>query len=584
MKLKNFIIIFFINSFCFGNKIEDNLFKFLYKMMDKYHNYFYVYDDGSSGGNHFIPSGWMGCINCVGFDAHWRLNCQSGSSCIKINYKPISENWAGIYWQYPENNWGKEKGYNLAGATEISFWARGEEGGEKGEFKAGGIGVFDFIQKSNRDSFGPLETGVITLTREWKEYKISLKGENLKNVIGGFCWVTNYFQNPKGCTIYLDNIKFNLKSPNNLRFILSFKTTAEKKDIYLKNVAFTYDNALALIAFLSRGNEEDIKRAKIIADSFLYAQENDRFFKDGRLRNAYQSGDLIDLKTKKAKLPGWWDEKKKMWFEDKEFVGTHTGNIAWAMISLISFYEFTKEEKYLKSVEKLGEWVLMNCKDERGSGGYTGGYIGWEPKQEKLLWKSTEHNLDLYVAFERLYKNTKNDKWKEASGYAKKFLESVHNKEEGFFWTGTKEDGISINKDVIPLDVQVWGLLALREKERFTKNIRKAEKNFYVYSCPICKVDGFDFNDDKDGVWYEGTAQMAVGYNFLGEEENYKKTLYMLQKGIKRDGLYASCHNGISTGFNWKYYKRLHIGAASWAIFAYLKVNPYWEILNEKKM
>lgn len=563
----------------------DRIYDYLYSVMDQYHAHFYVYSEADSGGNHFTPSGWMGDLEDIEFDGACPSNPQSGYHCIKIKYSAkgsYGNYWAGIYWLYPSKNWGEKKGYDLTGATEISFWARGENGGEKAEFKVGGVNRFPYHDKNKpyQDSFGPISTGVITLTKDWKEYKISLKGRNLQNVIGGFCWVTNSTQNRKGCTIYIDNIKYNLSRPDELRFLNSYKTTSAPEDIYLRNVAFTYDNSLVLLAFIARSKPEDLKRAKILADSFLYAQNNDRYFRDGRLRNAYQSGDLIDYETKKARLPGWWNEREKKWYEDKEFVGSFTGNLAWAMIALISYYEKTGVIKYLQSAERLGEWIENNCRDERGHGGYTGGYEGCEPNQKKLFWKSTEHNLDAYVAFERLYQNTLNPKWKRASEHARRFIESMWNSKDGFFWTGTLEDGITINKDVIPLDAQAWGLLALKDK-KFASAIRWTEKNCYVKSCPICGAEGFDFNNDRDGVWYEGTAHMAVAYSFLKESERYNHIMDIIKERQRKEirgGMVSACHDGVSTGFQWKYFNRLHIGATAWAIFAEKGINPYWDI------
>jgi hypothetical protein len=38
--------------------------------------------------------------------------------------------WMVIYWQQPPNNLGDRKGgYDLTGAKQLSFWARGEVGG-----------------------------------------------------------------------------------------------------------------------------------------------------------------------------------------------------------------------------------------------------------------------------------------------------------------------------------------------------------------------------------------------------------------------------------------------------------------------
>ena len=54
-------------------------------------------------------------------------------------------------------------------------------------------------------------------------------------------------------------------------------------DIHLSNSAYTYDNALAAMAFISAGDKDD---AETILDAFVYVTEHDRY-KPGRIRNAY---------------------------------------------------------------------------------------------------------------------------------------------------------------------------------------------------------------------------------------------------------------------------------------------------------
>ena len=169
---------------------------------------FVVYDDDQGDQDHFVPSGWMGDQAAIKLDRDCTVNPHSGKNCICISYTPeLSKNnrWSGVYWQFPLNNWGKYPGYKMkTGAKALNFWARGENGGEKSEFKVGGIfdSKFPF-----HDSFGPKSTDVVTLSKEWKRYSISLKGENLSNIIGGFCWVTNTYDNPSSCRIYIDDVK-----------------------------------------------------------------------------------------------------------------------------------------------------------------------------------------------------------------------------------------------------------------------------------------------------------------------------------------------------------------------------------------
>ena len=159
--------------------------------------------------NLFYASGWMGDWGDIKLDTASTNNPHSTPLCIKITYSAAGSQgneWAGLYWQYPTNNWGdKTGGRDLTGVTKLTFWARGEIGGEKGEFKVGGIsGQFpDSIQPAVTT-----EPAVVTLSAQWQQYTIDLTGKDLSHVVGGFTWVTNTDQNPNGCTFYLDDLQF----------------------------------------------------------------------------------------------------------------------------------------------------------------------------------------------------------------------------------------------------------------------------------------------------------------------------------------------------------------------------------------
>ena len=175
---------------------------------------FYVYQDSNNACNHFTPSGWMGDTKSISFDSNYKSNPYDGTSCIKISFTVNGENWAGVYWQEPENNWGdtKNAGYDLTGAINITFWAKGEIGSETVEFFTGGMGRNADTgekEKSYPDSFKKTSIGYQELTNFWKEYTIPLTSLDLNYVIGGFGWVTNSTKNPNGATFFLDNIKYN---------------------------------------------------------------------------------------------------------------------------------------------------------------------------------------------------------------------------------------------------------------------------------------------------------------------------------------------------------------------------------------
>ena len=169
----------------------------------------FVYKEAFSSENRFIPSGWMGDLENWSedpqqvFDEACTENPYSGDTCTRIDYTPGLNGWSGIYWQFPERNWGKLPGYDLSIASKIVFWARGKEGGEFVFFKTGGI---NNPKEEFQDSF--YTSNAINLTKEWKKYTIDLTGANLSNVLGGFCWVVNEADNPEGCVFYLDNIYY----------------------------------------------------------------------------------------------------------------------------------------------------------------------------------------------------------------------------------------------------------------------------------------------------------------------------------------------------------------------------------------
>jgi hypothetical protein len=41
------------------------------------------------------------------------------------------------------------------------------------------------------------------------------------------------------------------------------------------------------------------------------------------------------------------------------------------------------------------------------------------------------------------------------------------------------------------------------------------------------------------------------------------------------NGIVAASHDAASTGFGFKLFRRLHVGATCWLVFAMLRFNPY---------
>jgi hypothetical protein len=167
-------------------------------------NKFYVISDEAAS-NHYVPSGWMGDAEDLKISASYMDNRPDlGKTCFKVTYLARGKReWAGIYWQHPANNWANVLGgYSLKGARYLTFWARGEKGGEKiSEFKMGGLtGKYP---DSDTAWISPVK-----LKKEWSQYRIDLKDKDLRYVAGGFCFVVLTNDNPSGCTFYLANVKY----------------------------------------------------------------------------------------------------------------------------------------------------------------------------------------------------------------------------------------------------------------------------------------------------------------------------------------------------------------------------------------
>ena len=167
---------------------------------------FPIYTDAKSPDNHFVPSGWMGDYGDIKFNDSFVTNPHGGSASIQVLYSNKATQgarWAGIYRQNPPNNWGtRPGGYDLTGARKLTFWARGDKGGERiEEFKIGGITG----EYADSDVAG---IGPVVLTKDWQQFTIDLEGKDLSSISGGFCWATNLDVNPDGATFYLDDIKF----------------------------------------------------------------------------------------------------------------------------------------------------------------------------------------------------------------------------------------------------------------------------------------------------------------------------------------------------------------------------------------
>jgi len=217
---------------------------------------FAVYIDMGARENHYIPSGHMGDYGDVKMNTQSLSEPLSGKTCIEFTYsakKSQGQGWAGVYWQFPANNWGTKKGgFDLTGMTKLTFWAKGAQGGEViQKFGVGGIGIGKDVPYPDSSV---VETEPIELTDAWKQYTINLAGCDLSYINGGFSWTITSDSNPDGATFYLDDIKFEV-DPN----MKPESKTAEAMPFYVYSDRGAISNHFIPSGYMPATASQDVK-------------------------------------------------------------------------------------------------------------------------------------------------------------------------------------------------------------------------------------------------------------------------------------------------------------------------------------
>jgi hypothetical protein len=317
------------------------------------------------------------------------------------------------------------------------------------------------------------------------------------------------------------------------------------------NAAYVYDNALAGLLLHAAGHGDAARR---IAEALALAQAHDRFYHDGRLRNAYQAGPM----AAPAKLPGFWDKKANRWDEDPYQVGSDTGPIAWAMLLWAA----------------LGMTAPANAAGNflddqlRAPSGYYGGFYGFEPHPLKLSWQSTEQNTDLAAAFGKLGRA-------EDAGHAAGFVRAMFDPRVHHFIAGLGPDG-QRNK-MLAADAGIWpylaGLADAATAQAAIAGLRHGA--------------GIAFSSAGNGIWLEGTAFAALALRRAGNGLAPSLFATLVQNISPQGYLYATVAPVLETGLTvgpslqkhtkpqaFDYYRRPSLSATAWAGLAALGADP----------
>ncbi|MEU3853875.1 Tat pathway signal sequence domain protein [Streptomyces sp. NPDC029554] len=383
----------------------------------------------------------------------------------------------------------------------------------------------------------------------------------------------------------------------------------------LFSTAFTYDNALAVLAHLATRTSDGLARATALGDALLYAQLHDPAHDDGRLRQAYNVGPYTFYDGSPQPDGFVRPDGTVNVGTQFGFTGTAVGDMAWAGIALGALARRTGARRFLTGAVRIGEWIERNGRTDEPLGGYKFGVDG---ANQKLPFTSTEHNTDLICLFGRLARLTGDRVWRERRARAEAFVRRMWEPDGGFFYTGTN-DGVTVNKSPVPEDTQTWTHLAFSSRtRRYARSLDWAAAELAVVDHaqrPNSTVpagqsyEGVTFSSaslvanedapiaagqpkpDRNGVWFEGTAHLALALRdrgARGDETRARRLLVSLERAQEllgggqtvggralpeRAGV-VSASSPLDTGFGFGYYPYRHTGATAWHVMAAARYNP----------
>ncbi|QOV36552.1 Tat pathway signal sequence domain protein [Streptomyces ferrugineus] len=381
----------------------------------------------------------------------------------------------------------------------------------------------------------------------------------------------------------------------------------------LFSTAFTYDNALAILALLAARTADGRRRAVSLGDALLYAQAHDPVHEDGRLRQGYNVGPYT-FYDGSLQPDGFVRADGSVNVGTQfGFTGTAVGDMAWAGIALAALAGRTGKRRFLDGAVRIGEWIERNGRTDEPLGGYKFGVDG---SNQKLPFTSTEHNTDLVCLFGRLARLTGDRVWLERRARAREFVERMWEGDGGFFYTGTN-DGVNINTSPVPEDTQTWTHLAL-DSRAHASSLDWAARELAVLdhagrrnsTVPAGQsYEGVTFSSaslladedtpiadsqpkpDRNGVWFEGTAHLALALRERcgrGDVARARRLVDSVERAQdllgggqtvggrvlpERAGV-VSASSPLDTGFGFGYYPYRHVGATAWYVMAAVRFNP----------
>ncbi|MCS7228036.1 MAG: hypothetical protein NZ839_03620, partial [Endomicrobia bacterium] len=425
------------------------------------------------------------------------------------------------------------------------------------------------IQAGNETSKVRISDCGVLLNNEWQEVSIPLSlFKSLESRLD-FTQIVVYFNSAVtgdisgtgSGTFWIDNVIWIspgaiAADPDKIYQGLKIKqhsTTGLVRSFENINRAVTYDQALAAITYTYYA---DFQNAKRIFDAY---KNNIGWTGVGGYAEEYNVTNYSVIKSSRT-----------------------TGPNLWMLLALMYYKHFTGSTEYDVMISSLANWLSSR---QDTDGGLKYGYDGanW------LDWKSTEHNLTAYAVFQNYARMFNNNDYFTKANNIKNWLNNMWISNEKRFRVGNTVPQIDKALDCYSLAICAFPAGDYNE----CINGVNGQGVDYYFKCTQTsqltgkQVTGYDFggnsgsNPDKDAVWLEGTAQMAVAYWIMGLISSHTYFIDQIEKAVvpmgeTAQGIPYATNNGTAYG-GWRMDAvNPCISSICWYLFAKNKFNPFY--------
>jgi hypothetical protein len=308
--------------------------------------------------------------------------------------------------------------------------------------------------------------------------------------------------------------------------------------------AWTYDQACAVIAFAA---SSDTVRAKNILNKMAALQNTEGSWDDG-----YYADTGSPISTWRL-----------------------CGNSIWMVLAINYYTQKTGDNTFVPAATKCMDWVLQMQDMNTASDKYGSISGGLTDAGALITWTSTEHNYDAYSALKNLGTITNKQNYKNRAQLVYNWLiGKMWDNTAGRFYTG-------YNDTSQYLDPQSWSVVNLGltgpSGQDFKRSISWAHSIMNItrpYNGQ--SINGFDYDGTIGGVWFEGTEQMSLAYETIGDAANSSYYHSQTAKAQSANGgiICAVGDGGVAWPTNYQYNS---VAATSWFVFCSQrpKVNPF---------